>query len=294
MPPSTKPVWLKAITEPRKTAFYARFYVHARRAPARGDWCCGPTMPERPNLHWKIAKLCGLRLVAAPTPDTVLGLLYSYDTRVTPPPRGTLPEGLPVINGRCLDISKRHVERVHQRVFGYGMAVDPTLHAGPMVAKSDTNALHDGQVVEGPIGDPDPRSVYQLVIDNAATEIDGRPVGRPTVLDLRVTVVGSELTGAYRKYRSASERFLNTNDHVFWHQPSDLFSENEQQRLISFAAEMGLDLGEIDVLRDNATGRIYAIDANSTPHSPPALLEGPLAAWPIMSQAAAAFQRQFL
>ncbi|MFI4916443.1 MAG: hypothetical protein ACIAS6_08055 [Phycisphaerales bacterium JB060] len=294
MPPSNKPVWLKTITEPRKTAFYGRFYIHSKRTPYRGDWCCWPNTPERPLLAWKIARLCGLRPVARPTDNTRLGLLFSYETHVKAPSPGGLPEGVPIINGRCTDISKERVEVIHQKAFGYGMAVDPTTHAGPMVVKSDTNALHDGRVVQGPVRDPEPGSVYQIEIDNRASDIDGRAVRTPMVLDLRVTVVGEELAGAFRKYRPTRDRFLNTNDHAFFHRPGDLFSDEEQRQILAFAREIGLELGEIDVLRDNNSGRIYAIDANSTPHSPPTVLEGPLAAWPIMTSAAQAFERQYL
>lgn len=294
MPPSTKPVWLKTLTEPRKTAFYGRFYIHSKRTPARGDWCCWPNVSARPHLAWKIARLCGLRLVGRPTEDARLGMIFSDQTRVEPPRPGDVPEGVPIINERCLDISKHRVEAAHHRVFGYGMAVDPRSHEGPMVIKNDANAAHDGRVVDGPVESVDPKNVYQIVIDNAASDINGRSVRAPTVLDLRVTVVGGELAGAFRKYRLASERFLNTNERAFWHQPGELFTDEEQGKLLAFAADIGLDLGEIDVLRDNANGLIYAIDANSTPHSPPALLEGPLAAWPIMTSAAAAFERQFL
>jgi len=285
---------MKLLTEPRKTAFYGRFYIHSKRATPRGDWCCWPQVPERPHLAWKIARLCGLRLVRGLTPDARLGCLFGGETQLEPPGPGQMPEGVPIINGRCLDIGKHRVEAAHQKVFGYGMAVDPTTHDGPMVIKSDENAAHDGRVVHGPVDADDPANVYQIVIDNEAREIDGRPVAVPTVLDLRVTVVGGELSGAFRKYRSAEERFLNTNDRAFFHAPGELFSDEEQRLLLAFADEMGLDLGEIDVLRDNASGRIYAIDANATPHSPPTVLEGPRAAWPIMTSAAAAFERQFL
>ena len=294
MPVQDKPIWLKAVTEPRKTAFYGRFYIHAKRNPIRGDWCCWPSVPERPHLAWKIARLCGLRLVGRPTDRALVGYLFSDATHVDSPGPGDLPTGVPIINERCLNISKERVERAHQRAFGYGMAVDPTSHSGPMVAKSDTNAAHDGRVIQGPIASPDPGTVYQIEIDNRVDEINGKRASAPTVLDMRVTVVGGEITGAFCKYRAAAKRFLNTNDHASFHKPEVLFSDNEIRRLIAFADDIGLDLGEIDVLRDNADGRIYAIDANNTPHSPPGVLEGPLAAWPVMTAAAAAFESQFL
>lgn len=287
-------MWIKAITEPRKTAFYGRFYIHASRTPMRGDWCCWPDVPQRPYLAWKLARLCGLRHVGRPTENARLGYVFRDTTHVESPPPSSLPQGVPIINERCLDISKKRVELAHRRAFGYGIAVDPTTHAGPMVVKSDTNAAHDGRVILGPIDRAEPGSVYQIEIDNRVDNINGRRVVVPTVLDMRVTVVGGEISGAYQKYRAASKRFLNINDRAFFHEPGDLFSADELERLIAFASDIGLDLGEIDVLRDNATGRIYAIDANTTPHSPPGVLEGPLAAWPIMTAATRAFERQFL
>ena len=32
---------------------------------------------------------------------------------------------------------------------------------------------------------------------------------------------------------------------------------------------MGIDYGELDILRDNNDGRIYIVDANNTPSGPP-------------------------
>ena len=53
-------------------------------------------------------------------------------------------------NGHCLDISKSTLDRHHREVFGYGLAVDPTAHAGPMLEKSEGNAVHDGREIQGP------------------------------------------------------------------------------------------------------------------------------------------------
>src|SRR5690606_25807354 len=127
----------------------------------------------------------------------------------------------------------------------------------------------DGRVVEGPTDSVDPGNVYQLVIDNAAEKINGRSAPAPMVLDLRVTVVGRELSGAFRKYRLASERFLNTAERVFFHKPGELFSDAAQPTLLAFAAGTGRDLAGFAVMRDPASWRIYAIDANGSPPRPP-------------------------
>ncbi|MEO1008980.1 MAG: hypothetical protein AAFX79_10455 [Planctomycetota bacterium] len=294
MPAADRPVWLKTITEPRKTLFYGRFYAHSKLAASRGEYCCYPMVPERPHLGWKLARLCGLRLTNRPSSATRIAQAFCSHTQFELPPQPDLPAGVRVLNERCLDVSKVRVEAAHSEAFGYGMAVDPRTHEGAMVEKGDENAAHDGRVLQGPIQDPKPGSVYQVEIDNRADAIDGRPVREPMVVDMRVMVVGDELPVGFRKYRLESERFLNTNEHASWHEVGELLDDAEQSQVLAFAGAMGLDLGEIDVLRDRTSGRIYAIDVNPTPHSPPGVLEGPIVAYSLMKRAAAAFERQWL
>jgi hypothetical protein len=50
--------------------------------------------------------------------------------------------------------------------------------------------------------------------------------------------------------------------------PDDVLSASEQEQLLHFAEAIGLDYGELDVVRDNASGLIYAVDANRTPIRP--------------------------
>jgi hypothetical protein len=50
--------------------------------------------------------------------------------------------------------------------------------------------------------------------------------------------------------------------------PDELFSVEEQQLLLRFAAALPMDYGELDVLRDEPTGLIYVVDANRTPTRP--------------------------
>ena len=44
------------------------------------------------------------------------------------------------INDRIDDISKTHVAKVFQEVFGYGVDIDPLTYQGKAVQKSDINA----------------------------------------------------------------------------------------------------------------------------------------------------------
>ena len=46
-----------------------------------------------------------------------------------------------------------------------------------------------------------------------------------------------------------------------------MFSVEEEEAILDLAARIGLDYGEIDVLRD-ADGEIYVVDVNKTPWWP--------------------------
>lgn len=138
--------------------------------------------------------------------------------------------------------------------------------------------------MEGPIADPDPGSVYQRLIDN--TDDNGM------VLDLRTGIVGNEIPYVFLKYRPISVRFSNDNAVVRLGSP-DVFSIEEQGLILRFSREIGLDVGELDILRDRSSGKIFIVDVAKTPHSPSDnfITIGGLRA---IRNGAHAFRRQFL
>ncbi len=48
-----------------------------------------------------------------------------------------------------------------------------------------------------------------------------------------------------------------------------MLSENELLNIYHFCEKIGMDYGELDVLRDRDDGRIYIVDANIAPSGPP-------------------------
>ncbi len=113
-------------------------------------------------------------------------------------------------NGHCLDISKSTLDRHHHAVFGYGVNVDPTTHEGPMLEKSEGNAVHDGREIQGPLSSDQlqPNKVYQRIIDNrTATGL---------FEDLRVVVIHDEVPVVYRKRKSGEVRYTNETTEVDW------------------------------------------------------------------------------
>jgi hypothetical protein len=165
-----------------------------------------------------------------------------------------------VVNLRCNDISKTRVEEVFREVFGYGTFVDPLTHQGSCVIKSDDNAMHDGALVQCPPSTTRADVVYQRLINNA----DG-----DEVVDIRVPIVGGAIPLIYWKYRDARSRFSNWNDRAEIGSPDSAFSEREVTLIMEFAKKLGLDFGELDILRDVDDEQIYIVDVNNTPCGPP-------------------------
>jgi len=209
----------------------------------------------------KMMHLIGVnRLSYVGTPGKKDGpvIMWKGDTKLPKP--ATVPDK--AINYGCRDISKAHVSRVFDLVFGYHLSVNPTEYSGKMVEKADENAAHDGKVLNGPIphlqGDG---RVYQILIDNS--DDNG------FITDIRVPVIGNKLPLVYLKKRPIEERFSNANRSVTVAETADVFAPHEISAIRGFSRAMGMDYGELDVLRDRSSGLIYIVDANKTPLGPP-------------------------
>ena len=171
-------------------------------------------------------------------------------------------------NGHCLDISKSTLDRHQHDVFGYGVNVDPMTHEGPMLEKSEGNAVHDGREIEGPLSQDYLQSgkVYQRIIDNRTES--------GLFEDLRVVVIRGEVLVVYRKRKSGEVRYTNETAEVdLADSPKTVFSETEMDQIVSLSVKMRAEFAELDVLRDRQDGRIYCVDLNPTPYGPPAGLK---------------------
>jgi hypothetical protein len=274
-PGLTRELWKK----PALRSLLLALLAARLRRPA-GERCpvdleCYPGIPYHRHMLWKVALYARAKLLHYP--DGVTGKARRRPTlRVFWPDTSAVRELLPgrpsppaswrlsALNGSAGGQSKRHLERVFAQVFGYELAVDPRVHVGPCVAKSDRrNGAHDGRLLICPIADPDPELAYEVLVDNRADGVD-------TVVDFRVPIVGGEIPFVYRKYRPLRTRFGNANTAVELAAPGEVFSDDERARLRAFGGAMGLDLGgEVDVLRDRGSGRLYVVDANPTSWGPP-------------------------
>jgi len=194
-------------------------------------------------------------------------VVYFEDkTKVSPP---QIPDDITAktFNFKCYDISKSRVAQKFEQIFGYALAVDPLTYNGPIAVKSERNGTHDGYVAQAPLtpeqaGDPD--LVFQRLIDNT--------VGDKWAEDLRCPIIGGEIALVFIKRRPLASRFANFNSSVTLHEPEELLSAEERDKLKRFATAMQLDIGGMDVLRDRGDGKIYVVDVNKTDMGPPLAL----------------------
>lgn len=240
-----------------------------------------PDFPSKKTTIFKIANKLGYRLTnkAISSPDLVI---YFEDiTHGNTSSIKNIYKGK-IINVECDDISKQKVDLVHKEVFGYNTFIDPTQYSGIAVQKSDTNALHDGQIVQCPLTKSKEGSVYQLLIDNQFND--------ELVVDLRVPVIGAEIPCVYKKYKKMEVRFTNEVSYSTLHETADVLSASEQEMILSFARAMKVEFCEFDVLR-HSDGRIFIIDVNKTPYGPPFRLDKPDVA---LEKLVASFRRAFI
>lgn len=167
-------------------------------------------------------------------------------------------ENMPSINANISDISKSHVGKVFQDVFGYSVDIDPLSYVGEAVQKSNDNATHDGEIVNCPLGEDEVVTgcVYQKLID-------GRLSGERSE-EMRIAFVGGEIPTISYKYKDRDKLFSTSYAQVDLKAASDVLSAAEIETFVKFCAAMGLDFGAVDVLRDKHDGRIYVIDVNKT------------------------------
>lgn len=211
-----------------------------------------PRGPSTGHVLFKVLLWLGLRVERGPALG-MAAIVTETGTFLT----ASYPEG--AWNSRCTDISKTKVHRCFEESFGYPLAVDPRSPNGPFVEKSNINARHDGRIHYASV-EPSEGRVYCRLINNV--------VGRE-VEDLRATIVRGKIACAYRKMRPISIRFSNENSSVTIIDVDTTFSKDEQARILRLADLIGLDFGELDILRDRDDGRIYIVDVNKTPNGPP-------------------------
>lgn len=166
-----------------------------------------------------------------------------------------------VINIGCKDISKETVVKLFTEIFGYGMEIDPLTYQGKALRKGNDNFRKDGIEINCPIPKKEDGYVYQKIINTIVDE--------NYVEDFRVPVFGNNIPCVYRKLISLKRRFSDITEKAFLMETKEVFSEEEIQKILQLCQAMGVEYGELDVLRNKDDGKIYVVDVNDTPGAPP-------------------------
>lgn len=225
-----------------------------------------PQYPGRKAVIYKILTSLGCNITNNPNKNHNL-VVYWHDTTYRNPD-STIKEFAErdfVVNLKCTDISKSNVDKVFNEVFGYSSIVHPESFTGLMVKKNEINASHDGVIVQGPLT-PEKGFIYQKVINNV---FDKR-----FVVDMRIPVINGKMVLGYLKFKSINARFANFSKNMLNSKEPEVYpieqliTRDEMMLITNFCQRIGLDYGELDVLRDNDDKKIYIIDVNNTPTGP--------------------------
>jgi hypothetical protein len=165
-----------------------------------------------------------------------------------------------IINKHSIDISKRYLGECYTEVFGRVLNIDPQKRIGSYLRKSNLNAVKDGQVIVCPVINNE-RYVYQVLINNIAES--------NTAVDFRVPIFGETIPIVFRKTRTLNKRFSDDFDEAKICETFSIFTTEEIKSILRFCKEVGLDYGELDILRDQDSNSIFIVDANNTPWGPP-------------------------
>ena len=106
--------------------------------------------------------------------------------------------------------------------------------------------------------------MYQRLVKNTEEK-----AGDEVAIDLRTPLYNGSVPLVYLKRRPVNERFQNKNLSVEILSKEQAFSTDELHRLAEFARAIGLDYGELDVLRDRESQLLYVVDVANTPAGPP-------------------------
>ena len=170
-----------------------------------------------------------------------------------------------LINLFLVDTAKDFIATSFDKHFGYGYHVDPTTFDGYCISKHNGNGTKSCFFLKCPINATDifKDHSYQQIIDYTDKK-------DPNILyELRVPIVGGIIPCVLFKTRNRGLRFTSKNRSIQIVSPLKYLTEQECNKIITYCRYIGLELGEIDILRSQEDGKIYIIDVNNTSWWPP-------------------------
>ena len=231
-----------------------------------------PDYPRTLFVIYKLLLFLGYHITSDPSKkcDVVVKWRNSMDGNPYLPPEPVLEKiaqnnpDIIFVNMECNDVTKEKVNKTFEQTFDYSLSIDPTKYTGKGVMKSDWNGLHVGEVIDCPIAEKKDGFVYQKLINN---EVENN-----LVEDVRVPIFKNYIPFVYLKYRPLATRLVDreySNKKAVITEVANKFTKDEIIKIIEFSHNMGMEYGEVDVLRDKNEGKIYIVDVNNNPSGPP-------------------------
>jgi hypothetical protein len=221
-----------------------------------------PTPIMRRTPFWHIVHLLNFKITTNIHGDYDLVMNWNDTTFKQPSPQLIeIAKNKQVINLYSTDISKTRVGTVFEQIFGYNTEIDPLTFEGLAVEKGDINAKKSASIVRCPIKERKEGFIYQLVINNIQDE--------NYVSEYRVPVFKDLIPFVYFKFISAKKRFSDVTEKAFIKEATEVFNEEEINKIIALCREMNVEYAELDILRNKDDGKIYIVDVNDTPGSLP-------------------------
>ena len=172
---------------------------------------------------------------------------------------------LKFINLFLKDTSKDYVSKTVEEHFGYTFKIEPKSYHGYCIAKHNANGTKSCFFLKCPINADEifHDHCYQKIITmSSKTEKD-------VLNELRVPIFRNIIPFIFFKRRSKGLRFTSKNKSMVITNPLNHLSLDECNSIIKYCEKIGLEYGELDILRCDDTGKIYIIDVNNTAWWPP-------------------------
>ncbi|HDZ61219.1 MAG TPA: hypothetical protein ENH46_05925 [Candidatus Pacearchaeota archaeon] len=166
---------------------------------------------------------------------------------------------IPVLNINCNDISKQNIGVVFKKIFGYSLDINPKKYGGKCVRKPNLNASGIGHVINCP-SKKEKGFAYEKLINTKNNE--------GLLVDFRVPIFKDIIPCVQLRYKSPNPIFIDSLKKIEIKESKEIFSKSELKKIFLFCKRLGMDYGELDILRDKDNNKIYIVDANTTPFGP--------------------------
>lgn len=194
--------------------------------------------------------------------------IYWHNRYNEPPPVG-LSERLSLERKRIINLTmfshdKKRSDEVFADVFGYRLDIDPQNYQGEGVIKGrHDNGAKSARAVRYPLDDAidTDKNVYQIMVKN-----DIEFSGNGYSYLYRVPIFDGHIPIMIGKHFKKEDRFAWSAAGAEMICPYSALTPPEIRLIREYCLKFGLEFGELDVLRDMDTNRIYIIDANATPY----------------------------